>query len=179
MLSRAALALALAALTLAAPRAAQAVDATEAGIISAEIDDKQTQVAAKYGNRSYRDMSDDERKSFREDMNAAREEALKSHGTNAHDWEAAKLRLDRESAKSFESGKNAYAAKKKADEEAAKAAKQEPAEVKVQRGFSDKSPVDLTGDGNLPASDDANFGKSVDAPKPGKGGGSSSRGRKR
>ncbi len=139
----------LAALALLSPGAARALDAKEAGEISAEVEAKQQAVKAEYGNRSWREMSQEERKDYEKKMNGARDQVLNEHGTSQREYETTKLKMGREGLKSSEEAKAGWAEKKKKEEAAKKAEaekkKDGPQEVKVQRGFDDKNPVDLEG----------------------------------
>ena len=165
MPSRLALALALA---LAFPAAARAMDAKKTGEISAEIEDKENAVKAKFGNRSWKEMSTDERKAYQKDMDKAREDTLSKHGTTSREFETTKLKMGREGLKSAEDGKKDYADKKAAEEkakaEAGKAKTKEP-EIKVQKGFNDDNPVDLHGNG--PGGGEEGMGKVIEVPQDG------------
>ncbi|HEY3445045.1 MAG TPA: hypothetical protein VGK67_01730 [Myxococcales bacterium] len=167
MPNRAVLVLALAA-ALAFPAAARAMDAKKTGEISAEIEDKENAVKAKYGGRSWKEMSNDERKSFQKDMDKAREDTLQKHGTSGREYETTKLKMGREGLKSAEDGKKDYATKKaeeeKAKAEAAKPKAKEP-EIKVQKGFNDDNPVTM--DGKDPSGGEEGMGKVIDVPQDG------------
>jgi len=138
-------ALLAAALGLAVPATARAVDPTEAGEMSAEIEDKEKEVKEKFGNRGWREMNQEERKDYEKAMNHARDEVLEKHGTSLRDFEKGKLKMGKDGlAKSEESKKGWGDKKKKADEDAKKAAedakKSKEPEVEVQRGFDEKNP---------------------------------------
>jgi TolA-binding protein len=137
---------------LAFPALAFALDAEEAGTISAEIEDRENAVRAEYGNRHIRDMSREERKEMEAKIEAAREEVLDKHGTTEKDYDKSSLKVGREGAKAMDAAKKDRAAKiaeeKKAAEKKPGEATPAQGEVKVQKGFSDKNPVvtDQAGD---------------------------------
>ncbi|MGC4113584.1 MAG: hypothetical protein QM765_02745 [Myxococcales bacterium] len=167
MPSRSVLAFTLA-VTLAFPAVASAMDAKKTGEIDAEVADKENEVKAKYGNRPWREMNSDERKSFQKDMDKAREDTYAKHGTSGREVEGSKLKMGKQGLKDAEDGKKAYGDKKAADEkakaDAAKGKAKEP-EIKVQKGFSDDNPVDLHGNG--PSAGEEGMGKVIEVPQDG------------
>lgn len=165
MLTRPALSFVLAVLALVAPGAAGAMDARTTGEITAEIADQEEGVKAKYGNRSWKEMSPEERKSFQKDMDQAREDTFKKHGTTERELETTQLKMGKKGLESAESGKKDYAAKKKAAAEAKAAKPKQAGEIKVQRGFSDENPVDLNSDGPDPETE--GMGKVIEVPQDG------------
>jgi hypothetical protein len=134
---------------LTAPTVARAIDAQEAGEMNAEIESKEKAVKEKYGNRPYKELSQDERKAYAQEVQDARESTLKDHNTSSKDFEKAKVKLGHDGLTKSEEAKKGWgekqAQKKAAAEEAKKAedakkAETKDGEVKVIKGFDEKNP---------------------------------------
>ena len=133
--------------TLLAPARASAVDPQEIGEMNAEIEAKQKAVKEKYGNRTPREMSQEEKKTYEHDMNDAKPSTLKDHHASAREFELGALKLGHDDRAKSEEAKKGWGDKqaKKAAEEAkkaeeAKAAASKEPEVKVIKGFDEKNP---------------------------------------
>lgn len=117
------------------------LDPAEIARIEAEQQDAAAAIEKKYGGRSGKELSLEERKAQADERAAAERAVLEQHGVSPKDWVKANARQsrdDREAVKA-ESEKLARA---KADAQKAKAA-EPPKEIPVQRGISDKNPVVL------------------------------------
>lgn len=164
------------AVALTLPSVARALDVKEAGEIEAEVADREKEVKAKYGNKSWRDMDSAERRAYQKDMDAARNDTLAKHETTNKEYEQTKLKMGKPGFEVMEEGRKSYKGKKKAAEdakkkeaeEAANKGKKKDGEVKVQRGFDDKNPVMLDGKGP-PAGEgqDSEHGKVIEVPQDG------------
>ncbi|MBX7098470.1 MAG: hypothetical protein K1X89_12205 [Myxococcaceae bacterium] len=117
------------------------LDPAEIARIDAEQKDAAAAIEKKYGGRTGKELSLEERKAQADERAAAERAVLEQHGVSPKDWVKANARQscdDREAVKA-ESEKLARA---KAEAQKPKPA-EPPREIPVQRGISDKNPVVL------------------------------------
>ncbi len=134
--------LAALAMSLGLPTVSKALDPDEAGKITAEIEEKNAAVRKEFGDRSYKELTREERKSYDAKMRAGHDEVLEKHGTSSRDYEKGMLKLGREGLKQEQATQKAWAEKRA--EDAKKAAEKKKVEdvggIKVQKGFDEKNP---------------------------------------
>lgn len=130
------------------PAVALALDPAEAGVINAELADREKAIKAEYGNRSIKEMSREERKEMDQKLRAARQEVLEKHGTTDKEFSKGMLKLGRDGLKQAEQSEKEHAAKL-AEAKKGSEGGQEGGEgkIQVQRGFNDREPVVVEQDG--------------------------------
>ena len=156
---------------------AEGLDNQKAGELQAQMEEKEAAIRKEYGNPDPKaarsSLSREEQKEMNGKMAAARHEVLEKNGVTEGDYTRSATRMGKEAHKEVDASKQAYK-EKTATENAAKAAaaKQEVKPIEVQRGFSDKNPVNLEGsnkEGGVAVdrgARGADLGKEASAPPP-------------
>ncbi|MCA2977631.1 MAG: hypothetical protein INH41_24930 [Myxococcaceae bacterium] len=100
-------------------------------------------VTAKYGNKKSTELSTEARAQLIRDLNAAEAKVLDKYGVSQRDWARAQMNRTREQAEAVKQAAQRQEAAEKAAAEQAERAQPAGAEVPLQRGFNDESPVIL------------------------------------
>lgn len=137
--------LALSALLL-SPSAAFALDVEKAGELEALMEEKRAEVAKEFGNKKPNEMSASERRAYYEKIEAGNREVLQKNGVSDKEYARSTAKMGRGSQKAIEEAKKSFQEKRAAEEKAKAEKAKGSGEVKIQRGFDDKNPVDLEGD---------------------------------
>jgi hypothetical protein len=131
---------ALLALLLASPALAADLNPKTVAKIQREQNAAQEEIEKKHGNKKPSEMSSSERKEVIKETSAAQKEVLEKNKVDAKEFARYQAKMsqdDRAETAAAEKDLEAAAEKDK------KAGAAKPAEIKVQKGFSDKNPVVL------------------------------------
>ncbi len=130
------------------PARALALDPTEAGVINAELAEKEKAIKEEYGNRTIKQMSRDERKEMDQKLRDARQEVLEKHGTTDKEYSKGMVKLGRDGLKEAQRSEKEHATKLEEAKKGAQGGKDDgKGEITVQRGFGDEAPVVVEEDG--------------------------------
>jgi hypothetical protein len=111
--------------------------------IELEQEKARDEVAKKYGNKKFSELSPEERKQMSKDQDAAAREVLEKAGVDPKQWARDSMKRDRAAYAQQKELLKDIKEKQKAGLEQAKKAKEQVKEVTVQRGISDENPVTI------------------------------------